>query len=126
MKEIIAIIRMNKVNETKKALADNGICGMHAMKVMGRGRLPVDFSLLDGLEGREEIGGILADGLAGGSRLIPKRMLTILAGDGDVDRVVQTIIRVNSTGNKGDGKIFVCPVLEAVRVRTMERGEAAI
>ncbi|MCL6635249.1 MAG: P-II family nitrogen regulator [Peptococcaceae bacterium] len=126
MKEIIAIIRMNKVNETKKALADTGICGLHAMKVMGRGKMQVDFSLLNGLGAREEIGGILADGLARGSRLIPKRLLTILVHDGDVEKVVDTIIGVNKTGNRGDGKIFVAPVLDAVRVRTGERGEAAI
>lgn len=126
MKEIIAIIRMNKVNATKKALADAGICGLHAMKVMGRGKMQVDFSMLDGLDAREEIGGILADGLAQGSRLIPKRLLTILARDEDVGNVVETIIKVNKQGNKGDGKIFVLPLLEAVRIRTGERGEAAI
>lgn len=126
MKEIMAIIRMNKVNDTKKALAEAGVCGLHAIKVMGRGRMSVDFSILDELGAREEIGGIVADGLAGGSRLIPKRMLTILAGDGDVKKIVDTIIRVNREGNKGDGKIFVLPILDAARVRTGERGEAAI
>lgn len=126
MKEIIAIIRMNKVNETKKALADIGVCGLHAMKVMGRGKMQVDFSALDSLGTQEELGGILADGLAKGSRLIPKRLLTILAQDGEVNKVVGTIIKVNKEGNKGDGKIFVAPVLDAARVRTGERGEEAI
>ncbi len=126
MKEIIAIIRMNKVNVTKKALADIGVCGLHAIKVMGRGKMQVDFSVLDGLGAREEIGGILADGLAKGSRLIPKRLLTILVNDGDVNEVLNTIIKVNKEGNKGDGKIFVAPVLDVVRVRTGERGEEAI
>lgn len=126
MKEIIAIIRMNKVNETKKALADVGVCGLHAMKVMGRGKMQVDFSALDSLGATEEIGGILADGLSKGSRLIPKRLLTILAQDGEENRVVDTIIKVNKAGNKGDGKIFVAPVLDAARVRTGERGEAAV
>lgn len=126
MKEIIAIIRMNKVNETKKALADIGVCGLHAMKVMGRGKIQVDFSALDGLGATEEIGGILADGLSKGSRLIPKRLLTILAHDGEVDKVVDTLIKVNKQGNKGDGKIFIAPVLDTVRVRTGERGEAAV
>ncbi|MCG9969746.1 P-II family nitrogen regulator [Pelotomaculum terephthalicicum JT] len=126
MKEIIAIIRMNKVNETKKALADDGICGLHAMKVMGRGKMQVDFSVLDSLGAQEEIGGILADGLAKGSRLIPKRLLTIFTKDTEVDKVVKTIIKVNKAGNKGDGKIFVAPVLDAATVRTGERGEAAV
>lgn len=126
MKEIIAIIRMNKVNETKKALADVGVCGLHAMKVMGRGKMQVDFSALDSLGATEEIGGILADGLSKGSRLIPKRLLTILVQDTEVNSVVDTIIKVNKAGNKGDGKIFVAPVLDAARVRTGERGEAAV
>ncbi|AQS59394.1 P-II family nitrogen regulator [Desulforamulus ferrireducens] len=126
MKEIIAIIRMNKVNVTKKALADIGVCGLHAMKVMGRGKMMVDFSLLDELGVKEEIGGLLAEGLSGGARLIPKRMLTILVRDQDVAKVVDTIIQVNREGHRGDGKIFVGPVLDAVRVRTGEQGEAAI
>ncbi|OPY56163.1 MAG: Nitrogen regulatory protein P-II [Pelotomaculum sp. PtaU1.Bin035] len=126
MKEIIAIIRMNKVNETKKALMDVGICGLHAVKVMGRGKLRVDFSMLGGISIQEEIGGILADGLAKGSRLIPKRMLTILVQDGEVEKVVNALIKVNQGGNKGDGKIFVAPVLDVARVRTGERGEVAV
>lgn len=126
MKEIVAIIRMNKVNLTKKALADNGVCGLHAMKVMGRGKIHVDLSVLDGLGAHEEIVGIVADGLDKGSRLIPKRLLTVLAPDEDVEKIVNTIIKVNREGNKGDGKIFILPVLDAARVRTGERGEEAI
>ena len=126
MKEIIAIIRMNKVNATKKALADIGICGLHAMKVMGRGKMKVDFSILNELGTTEEIGGILADGLSEGARLIPKRLLTILVHDDQVTKVVDSIIEVNKEGHKGDGKIFIVPVLDAVRVRTGEQGNAAI
>ncbi len=126
MKEIIAIIRMNKVNHTKKALADIGACGLHAMKVMGRGKIHVDLTLLDTMGATEEIAGIVTDSLAKGSRLIPKRMLTILVQDNEVDNVVNTIISVNKEGHKGDGKIFICPILDAARVRTGERGEAAI
>jgi nitrogen regulatory protein PII 2 len=126
MKEIIAIIRMNKINATKKALADEGVYGLHAMKVMGRGKVHVDLSILNEIGATEEIAGIVTDSLARGSRLIPKRLLTILARDGEVDKVVNTIISVNKEGHKGDGKIFICPVLDAVRVRTGERGEAAI
>ncbi|MHB8917591.1 MAG: P-II family nitrogen regulator [Desulfocucumaceae bacterium] len=126
MKEIIAIIRMNKVNVTKKALADIGVCGLHAMKVMGRGKVHVDFSRLDELGSGEEIGELLADGLAKGPRLIPKRLITILVRDQDVEKVVSAIIKVNKEGNKGDGKIFVCPILDAARVRTGERGEQAV
>lgn len=126
MKEIVAIIRMNKVNVTKKALADIGVCGLHAMKVMGRGKVHVDFALLNEIGSGEEIGELLADGLAKGSRLIPKRLITILVRDQDVEKVVSAIIKVNKEGNKGDGKIFVSPILDAARVRTGERGEQAV
>lgn len=126
MKEIIAVIRMNKVNATKKALADIGICGLHAMKVMGRGKMQVDFSILNELGAKEEIGGLLAQGLSEGARLIPKRMLTILVQDREVAKVVDTLIKINKEGHKGDGKIFVVPVMDALRIRTGERGEAAV
>jgi len=57
----------------------------------------------------------LADGLSKGSRLIPKRLITIFTRDGEVDKVVETIIKASREGNKGDGKIFIMPVLDAVR-----------
>ncbi len=126
MKEIIAIIRMNKVNVTKAALADIGVCGLHAMKVMGRGKIHVDLTALHDIGATEEIAGIVTDSLSKGSRLIPKRMLTILVQDNEVEKVVSALISVNKEGNKGDGKIFICPVADAARVRTGERGEAAI
>lgn len=126
MKEITAIIRMNKINATKKVLADIGIYGLHATKVMGRGKVHLDLKMLDGLGAREEIGNILMEGVAGGARLIPKRMITILVRDEDVEKVVNTIIEANREGNMGDGKIFVSPVQDVCRIRTGERGEAAV
>ncbi len=59
-------------------------------------------------------------------RYVPKRMLQILVPDEAVQPVIQAIIRVNQTGYPGDGKIFVSPVEDAVRIRTGERGEAAL
>ncbi|MEN6349485.1 MAG: P-II family nitrogen regulator [Syntrophomonas sp.] len=126
MKEIIAIIRINKVNQTKTALADIGVCGLNAMKVMGRGMMTVDFSILNELGAREEIGTVIEDGLSKGGRLIPKRMFTIMAPDHRVKEIIDTVIRVNKEGNKGDGKIFVCPVADVVRVRTGEHGDEAL
>ena len=58
--------------------------------------------------------------------LYPKRMLTIVIKDEMVDDVVQTIIETNQTGKPGDGKIFVLPVGDSVRVRTGEKGEKSI
>ncbi|MDK2984698.1 MAG: nitrogen regulatory protein 2 [Clostridia bacterium] len=126
MKEIIAIIRMNKVGETKRALVRSGIHAMTAMKVMGRGKMLKDVSVLENLKDQEELQGVLIDSLLKGGRLIPKRMLIICVSDEDVPKVVDTIISVNQSGNSGDGKIFVLPVTDVVRIRTGERGEEAV
>jgi nitrogen regulatory protein PII 2 len=69
---------------------------------------------------------MILESMLKGGRLIPKRMLTILVNDGEVPKVVDAIIAVNKEGHIGDGKIFVLPVLDVVRVRTGERGEQAI
>jgi nitrogen regulatory protein PII 2 len=123
MKEITAVIRMNKMNETKRALADAGIAALTARKVVGRGKGKVDYMLLKGAEeGYEEA----INQLGPGPKMIPKRMLTLVVPDDRVQAVVDTIIDVNRTGSPGDGKIFVQPVLDAMRVRTGEAGEAAI
>jgi nitrogen regulatory protein PII 2 len=123
MKEIVAIIRMNKMNATKQALADAGIASLTARKVMGRGKGKVDYLLLKGAEeGYEEA----INQLGPGPKLIPKRMLTMVVEDELVDLAVRTIIETNQTGSPGDGKIFVSPVLDAIRVRTGETGEVAI
>ncbi len=122
MKEILAIIRMNKINATKRALAEVDLPSFTARKVVGRGKGQVDFLLLQGAEeGYEE-----AINQLGGPKLIPKRMLTIVVPDNKVDLAVKTIIGVNKTGQKGDGKIFVCPVSEAIRVRTGEDGDSVL
>lgn len=123
MKEIFAVIRMNKMNVTKQALGDAGLPSFTARKVMGRGKGQVDYLLLQGAEeGCEEA----INQLAPGPKLIPKRMLTLVVPDSLVKLAVDTIIRVNQTGNKGDGKIFVLPILEAHRVRTGESGDKVL
>jgi len=123
MKEIFAIIRMTKMNETKRALAEIGIGSLTARKVMGRGKGKVDYLLLQGAqEGYEEAIGQLGPG----PKLIPKRLINIIIPDDRVDEVVQKIIEVNQTQSPGDGKIIVMPVGDAVRLRTGEAGETAI
>jgi nitrogen regulatory protein PII 2 len=123
VKEIMAVIRMNMMNVTKRALADAGISSLTACKVVGRGRGQVDFQILKGAEeGHEEA----INQLGPGPRMIPKRLLTLVVPDDKVPLVVKTLIDTNQTGNPGDGKIFVLPVLDAARVRTAEVGEAAI
>jgi nitrogen regulatory protein PII 2 len=124
MKEVMAIIRMNMMNKTKKALADAGISSFTATgRVMGRGKGNVDFKLLEGAkEGYEEA----ISQLGKGPRLIPKRMLWVVIPDNLVQRTVETIIEVNQTGQAGDGKIFVMPTVTAYRVRTAESGEVVL
>jgi nitrogen regulatory protein PII 2 len=124
MKEVMAIIRMNMMNQTKRALSDAGISSFTATgRVAGRGKGQVDFRILQGAEeGHSEAISLLGKG----PRLIPKRLLTVVVPDKLVKTVVQTIIEVNQTGKPGDGKIFVIPAHDAVRVRTAESGDKVL
>jgi nitrogen regulatory protein PII 2 len=135
MKEIIAVVRINKVSATKKALVEAGAAGFTALKVMGRGRLVEDKAVI--AERRATLLALaqkddyntekLITEFLDGTRLFPRRMFTVLAHDEDVSKIVKAIIEANRTDyNVGDGKIFVLPVLDAVRVRTKESGDAAI
>lgn len=126
MKEVMAIIRMNKVNVTKKALADMGICSLTACKVLGRGKMVNVLSVIDELGAREEVAAKIAEGLSSGSRMTPRRLLTIVVKDEELQEVIDTIIKVNQEGHSGDGKIYILPIMETIRVRTGERGEAAL
>jgi nitrogen regulatory protein PII 2 len=121
VKEVMAIIRMNMMNRTKKALAEAGISSFTATgRVMGRGKGKVDFKLLEGAkDGYEEA----ISQLGAGPRLVPKRVLWVVIPDGLVPKTVETIIEVNQTGRAGDGKIFVLPTAAAYRVRTAEFGD---
>ena len=124
MKDIMAIIRMNKVNETKKALEDIGINSFTATgNVLGRGKGLVDNKILNGAKNQQEEA--IAQ-LGDGPKLFPKRLITIVVNDEDVEEVVETIIKTNQTGSAGDGKIFVLPITNAIRVRTGEKGKAAL
>jgi len=123
MKEVLAIVRMNKMNATKQALANAGLASFTARKVVGRGKGKVDYLLLQGAQqGYEEA----ISQLMPGPKLIPKRLINIVVPDAMVSTVVRTIIEANQTGSPGDGKIFVMPVSEAYRVRTGERDDEAL
>ena len=123
MKEVMAIIRMNMMNKTKKALTDAGISSMTAKEVLGRGKGLVDHSLLEGAEkGYEEA----ISQLGQSQRLIPKRLLVIVVRDKLIQKTVETIVKVNQTGKSGDGKIFVMPVTDSVSVRTSQGGDPVL
>ncbi len=124
MKEVIAIIRRHNLQETKAGLLGIGVPALTMISVEGRGKqkgLPGwNYELDPSLTEIEEnnTGDVM--------RFIPKRMISTVVDDDDVPKVVETIIRTNQSGHIGDGKIFVCPVDEAVRVRTGESGEQAL
>lgn len=127
MKEVTAIIRMNKINETKEALVEAGYPAFTAKRVVGRGKRPVDAQVLLAIQ--EDEASVDTDVLATisqGPRLIPKRMVHLVVQDDRVSDVVDTIVKVNQTQNPGDGKIFVQSITDVIRVRTKETGEKAI
>jgi len=123
MKEVMAVIRLNMMNKTKAALSDAGISSFTAREALGRGKGLVDFNVLKGaeLEYEEAI-----QQLGNGQRLVPKRILFIVVPNKLVKRTVDVVIEVNQTGKSGDGKIFVMPVQDSVRIRTGEEGDATL
>ncbi len=112
MKRIKAIIKPFRLDEVKEALAEVGIPGMTVMEVRGFGRTG----------GQRET----YRGSAYVVDLVPKVQVEIIARDGMVEAIVAAISRAAGTGKIGDGKIFVTPVEEVIRIRTGEVGEEAI
>lgn len=112
MKKIEAVIRPEKLEEVKKALEEKNFLGITVSEVRGRGRQK----------------GIALQWRAGEYRvdLLNKVKIQLIVDDSDKEKVIDTILKAARTGKVGDGKIFVCPVEEIVRVRTGERGREAI
>jgi nitrogen regulatory protein P-II 1 len=111
MKKIEAIIKPFKLDEVKDALAEVGIQGMTVTEVKGFGRTG----------GKSEV----YRGSAYVVDFVPKILIEIVVKDSLVAEIVQVLATAAKTGKIGDGKIFVTPVDEAVRIRTGERGEDA-
>ena len=112
MKKIEAIIKPFKLDEVKDALSEVGIQGMTVTEVKGFGRTG----------GKKEV----YRGSAYVVDFVPKVMLEIVVPDQMVHQVIDAIEKAAKTGRIGDGKIFVTPIDEAVRIRTGERGEEAV
>jgi nitrogen regulatory protein PII 2 len=123
MKEIIAVIRPSKMNATKKIFDELGVPSVTGIPVLGRGNQRGLNTALNGIDVHPQL---LAKGRTMGMKFIPKRMLVIVVRDEDVDTIVGAIVKANRTGYIGDGKIFVCPTDNALRVRTKESGDAAL
>ena len=113
MNKIEAIVRPEKMESVKEALADAGFIGMNIVNVTGRG---VQRGIVHAGRGGEEY---RVD-------MLPKSKIELVVKDADTEKAITTIIEAAQTGAIGDGKIFVMPVADAIRVRTGERGEAAI
>ncbi|NLI91161.1 MAG: P-II family nitrogen regulator [Peptococcaceae bacterium] len=127
MKEIIAIVRRHQVPASKKALEEAGFNALTIQSVEGHGKqkgaggwaAEVDPHLRPLLKHEMPVQDALM-------KWIPKRMLTLVVQDQEVDKAVEALIRANQTGHIGDGKIFVCPLEEVLRVRTGENGPRAV
>ncbi|MCU4164686.1 P-II family nitrogen regulator [Carboxylicivirga caseinilyticus] len=124
MKCVMAIIRIDKMNETKRALRDAGITSMTASgKVFGRGKGLWDAKVIEGAKNDTPEALEL---LGKEPRLRPQRVIQIIIPNNKVEACVETIIEANQTPSPGDGKIFVLPVSESIRVRTGERGDSVL
>jgi nitrogen regulatory protein PII 2 len=124
MKLIMAIIRIDKMNETKRALSDAGLPSMTATgKVFGRGKGLWDAKVLEGV--KKDLPEALVH-LGKEPRLRPQRVITLVVTDENKDKAVETIIEANQTPEPGDGKIFVIPLIESYKVRTGEAGDLTL
>jgi nitrogen regulatory protein PII 2 len=121
MKEVLAILRSTKVNHTKNALTAAGFAGFSCAACLGRGKKLVDAGLIKLIMESGSLPMTAAgESMTEATRLIPKRVFSIVVPDERVEDAVNVLIAVNSTGNPGDGKIFVQPVAESYSVRMGE------
>jgi len=112
MKKIEAIIKPFKLEDVKEALTELGVVGMTVTEVRGFGRQKGHTELYRGSEYTIDF--------------LPKVKVEVVIPDDLVDKVVSTIVAAAKTGSIGDGKVFVLPLGEAIRIRTGEHGQAAI
>ena len=112
MKKIEAIIKPYKIDEVREALSEVGVVGMSVSEVKGFGRQKGHKEIYRGSEYTVDF--------------LPKIKIELVLADSQVEVAVAAIVKSAKTGKIGDGKIFVLPVLEAVRIRTEEKGEQAV
>lgn len=125
MKLILAVIRISKMNETRKALSDAGLPSFTAMSVLGRGAGRGVGQTFQAVISNPETEQMLQE--AGPvPRLKAKRMITLVVADEKKDLAVETIIKTNQTNNSGDGKIFVLEALGSISVRTGASGTSTL
>lgn len=112
MKKIEAVIKPFKLDEVREALSEIGVSGLTVTEVKGFGRQKGHTELYRGAE-------YVVD-------FLPKVKIEIVVADDSVDTAIDAIVKAARTGKIGDGKIFVYPVEQVVRIRTGETGEAAV
>ena len=112
MKQVTAVIKPFKLDEVREALAELGVSGLTVTEVKGFGRQKGHTELYRGAE-------YVVD-------FLPKVKVEVVVKDEDVDRVVEAIVAAAKTGKIGDGKIFVTPVEQVIRIRTGETNESAV
>ncbi len=112
MKKLECIIRPFKLEEVKEALSSVGVRGMTVSEVRGFGRSRGHTELYRGSDSTIEF--------------VPKLKIEIVVAEENVDKVVEAVQQAAATGKIGDGKIFVLPIDETIRIRTGERGPAAV
>lgn len=112
MKQVTCIIKPFKLDEVREALADVGVTGLTVTEVKGFGRQKGHTELYRGAE-------YVVD-------FLPKIRVEMVVSDQLVDGVIEAIVRAARTGKIGDGKIFVSPVEQAIRIRTGESGDIAL
>lgn len=112
MKKIEAIIQPSRLEQVKAALHEIGVEGMTILEVRGHGRQKGHTEVYRGREYNVD--------------LLPKMKIEMVLPDQLVDPTVEAILRAAKTGKIGDGKVFIYPVEEAIRIRNEERGEAAL
>ncbi len=112
MVRIEAIIRPSRLDEVKSALDELGVQGISVTEIKGAGKQKGYTQHYRGSEYQVN--------------LLPKVQIVVVVTDGQMDRVVEAIEGAARTGEIGDGKIFITPVLEAIRIRTGERGDTAV
>jgi len=112
MKKIDAIVKPFKLEEVREALAEVGVTGLTVSEVKGFGRQKGHTELYRGAE-------YVVD-------FLPKVKIEVVVSDNMVDGVIEAIVKAARTGKIGDGKIFVTPVEQVVRIRTGETNESAV
>ncbi len=112
MKKIEAIVRHHKLEDVKDALVKEGFAGMTVTEVRGFGRQKGHKEMFRGAEYTVDF--------------VPKVKLEVVVNDADVSKAVDAIIQTARSGKIGDGKIFISDLGDAIRIRTGEKGEAAI